>query len=206
MNYLKKKYADTVTFYRQGLGDAVFTTAWVFAAMVALSFLFSILLPDMADGLVENYLKALMANGVTDESGTISFSGLLLNNFYAMLLAMVYGILPFLYLPALTLGINASMIGLCAGYYLHNGISLWVYLVGILPHGIFEIPALILSIAMGIHLCKTLTDALRKRQKGTTGAVVSRLWKQFGLWVVPLLFAAAAMETYVTPAILGWLQ
>ncbi|MFR6395338.1 MAG: stage II sporulation protein M [Oscillospiraceae bacterium] len=83
-----------------------------------------------------------------------------------MALSLVYGLIPFLRLPALTLGTNGAILGLFAGYYMRQNISLLKYLLGILPHGIFELTALILSAAMGLYLCSTVTNALRKKQTG----------------------------------------
>ena len=122
-----------------------------------------------------------------------------MNNLVAMTLSMVYGLIPFIRLPALTLGVNGATLGLFAGYYMHQNISLLKYLLGILPHGIFELTALILSAAMGLYLCETVTNALTRKQTGSVGAAVSRCCRVLLLWVLPLLVIAALVETYITP-------
>ena len=102
-------------------------------------------------------------------------------------------------LPALTLGTNGAILGLFAGYYMRQNISLLKYLLGILPHGIFELTALILSAAMGLYLCSTVTNALRKKQTGVLRPALHRCCQILYLWILPLLFIAALVETYITP-------
>lgn len=71
---------------------------------------------------------------------------------------MLYGLIPFVPLSALALGTNALLLGAFAALYQHHGIGLGVYFIGILPHGIFELPALILSCALGLLICRTGTE------------------------------------------------
>lgn len=205
MNKLKQSYADSLLFFRQGFGSTVRTTAWAMAGLIVLGFTFSMLLPEKADGLVESYARLLLQGDVADSNGKVSLTGLLLNNIYAMMIAIAYGLLPFIRLPALTLGINGAILGMFAGYYVHQGLPLWQYLLGILPHGIFELPALALSVALGLYLCDAVTQSIRKHEKGIIGPAVSRTGQILTLWILPLLLVAAPVETYVTPAILKWL-
>ena len=138
---------------------------------------------------------------MASDDGSVVFSALLLNNLSAMVMATVYGLLPFIRLPALTLGVNGATLGLFAGYYVHQGIPLWKYLVGILPHGIFEIPALILSAALGLYLCRTVSDALLKKRTGSVRAALGQCGQILLWWVLPLIAVAAVIETYVTPVL-----
>ena len=170
MYKLKQIYGSTAAFYRQDLGSVVFTAGWSFAGIVVLSFIGSLLFPMQADGIVEQFAQMLQQSGMASDDGNVVFSALLLNNLSAMVMATVYGLLPFIRLPALALGVNGATLGLFAGYYVHQGIPLWKYLTGILPHGIFEIPALILSAALGLYLCRTVSDALLGKQTGSVGA------------------------------------
>ena len=201
MQVLKKIYGDSLEFYRKDFGGTVFTAGWAFAGIVVLSFLASMLFPDRADGIVEQFAQMLQQSGVSDEGGNIQFFPLLLNNFVAMITSVAYGLIPFIRLPALTLGVNGASLGLFAGYYVHNNISLWKYLVGVLPHGIFEIPALILSAALGLYLCRTVTAALREKKKGAVSTAVTRCGQILVYWILPLLILAAVIETYVTPVL-----
>ena len=75
-------------------------------------------------------------------------------------LSMLYGLIPFLPLSALALGTNALMLGAFAAIYQQQGIGLGVYVLGVLPHGIFELSALILSCALGLLICRTGTERI----------------------------------------------
>ena len=86
---------------------------------------------------------------------------------------------------------------------MRQNISLLKYLLGILPHGIFELTALILSAAMGLYLCSTVTNALRKKQTGVLRPALHRCCQILYLWILPLLFMAALVETYITPIQFG---
>ena len=201
MHKLKQIYGDTAAFYRQDLGSVVFTAGWAFAGIIALSFAGSLLFPEQADGIVEKFTQLLQQSGMASDDGSVVFSALLLNNLSAMVMATVYGLLPFIRLPALTLGVNGATLGLFAGYYVHQGIPLWKYLVGILPHGIFEIPALILSAALGLYLCRTVSDALLKKRTGSVRAALGQCGQILLWWVLPVVAVAAVIETYVTPVL-----
>ena len=201
MHRLKENYADSIAFFRQEFGSMVFTTGWAFAGIVVLSFVGSILFPEQADGIVEQFAQMLLQSGMSDESGNIVFTALLINNLFAMLMAIAYGLIPFIRLPALTLGVNGATLGLFAGYYVHKNIPLWKYLVGVLPHGIFELVALVLSAAAGLYLCRAVSAALLKKQKGAVRAAIERCGQTMALWILPLVIVAAVIETYVTPAL-----
>ena len=84
-----------------------------------------------------------------------------------------------------------------------QGYGLGVYLVGILPHGVFELTALILACTLGLLICRTGTDRLRRKKEAVP------LWPRlqdclrvFLFAVVPLLALAALIEAYITPVLL----
>lgn len=204
MKKLKLSFADSLAFLRGGFGETVRTTALAMVGLILLSFVFSMLLPQQADGVVEYYSQMLQQNITTVESSSTLFTALLFNNCYAMLIAVSYGLFPFIRLPALTLGINGSILGLFAGYSMRHGMTLLQYLLGILPHGIFELFALILAVTLGLVLCDTITASLRKHTRGIIGPMIARTGQIYFFWILPLLILAALIETYVTPIIFGW--
>ena len=83
------------------------------------------------------------------------------------------------------------------------GVPVMVYLLGmILPHGVVEIPAAILSTAAVLQAGAILATP-------TPGKTVGEVWiTAMGEWVkimigvvVPLLLVAAALEAWITPRI-----
>lgn len=202
MGTVKQLYGGSIDFFRRGFGGSVAVTALTLAGLILLSFAGSMLFPQQADGIVEQFAQMLLQKGVADESGQIVFSALLMNNLIAMMTCIAYGLLPFIRLSALTLGVNGASLGLFAGYYIHKGIPLWKYLVGILPHGVFELTALVLAVSAGLYLCGEVSAGLLQKKAGAVRAAAGQCGQIMLLWILPLLLAAAAIETYLTPVLL----
>ena len=141
--------------------------------------------------------------GIVSEDGTISAFALLKNNATATLFTVCYGFIPYIFLPALSLGINSILLGAFAAYYVHEGYSLVLYLSGILPHGIFELPAIVLAVAMGIYLCKKINEFIRQNTKGVMAPLLKDMVCVFILRLLPLLIAASLVEAYITPLVMG---
>lgn len=189
-------------FYRGDFRRILGCTAGAFGLLVLLSYVYCSFAQDFIAGLLGWFTQQVTEAGVVEGDGTLRLGSLLRNNVQAMLLAMGYGFLPFVYFPALSLGINALLLGGFAAYYGANGIPLWYYAAGTLPHGIFELPALMLSLAGGLLLCRRVTDTLRGRAQGVVWPLVKDLLRLLVLHVMPLLLAAAVVEAYLTPALL----
>ena len=78
-----------------------------------------------------------------------------------------------------------------------------VYVLGALPHGIFELSALILSCALGLLICRPGTERILKKSDTPFFRRVLDCIRVFLTFSVPLLLVAALIETYVTPALLN---
>ena len=140
---------------------------------------------------------------MADEEGNLSPLGLLANNWRAMLMPVLLGFIPFLFLPLLTLAANGGLLGMMAPWLQRNGMGLTVYLAGILPHGILELPALVLSAACGVYLCRNMGRILfRSERAEPLVELVSNLLRVMLLLVFPMVAAAAVLEVYVTPAVM----
>ena len=121
-------------------------TAAAFAVLAVLGFAAGMLFPDAAQQLLDRFAAQLEQLGLSSNvPQSQMMATLFFNNVTASLLSMLYGLIPFVPLSALALGTNALLLGAFAALYQHHGIGLGVYFIGILPHGIFELPALILS-------------------------------------------------------------
>ncbi len=178
-------------------------TAAAFAVLAVLGFAAGMLFPDAAQQLLDRFAAQLEQLGLSSNvPQSQMMATLFFNNVTASLLAMLYGLIPFVPLSALALGTNALLLGAFAALYQHHGIDLGVYFIGILPHGIFELPALILSCALGLLICRTGTEKLRKRSDVSFLRRVLDCNRVFLSFVAPLLLVAALVEAYITPALL----
>ncbi|MEA2008645.1 MAG: stage II sporulation protein M, partial [Chloroflexota bacterium] len=88
-----------------------------------------------------------------------------------------------------------------------GGVDPWRFLLAfVLPHGILEIPAIIIAGAIILRLGVTLVTPV-------PGRTIREAWLQsFAEWarilifvVIPLLFFAAILEIYITPHLAFWL-
>lgn len=202
LSWLNRQRRQLHGFYRSDFRNTLLCAAVAFLAVMLLSFCVCLRAESFISWLKDWFTQQVIDAGVVDADGSFSVLRLLGNNLQAMLLAIGYGFIPFLFLPALSLGINALLLGGFAAYYCINGIPLWFYIAGILPHGIFELTALVLALAGGLYLCRSITDYIRCNEKGVVGPLVKNLLRLLTLHILPLLIAAALVETYVTPALL----
>ena len=192
------------TLSRGLLKREFFSTAAAFGVLVLLGFAVSMLRPALAQGVLERFTAQLEQLGLTDDvPQTELLATLFFNNVTAALLSMLYGLIPFVPLSALAIGTNALLLGAFAALYLAQGYGLGVYLIGILPHGVFELTALILACTLGLLLCRTGTDRLRRKKEAVPlRPRLQDCLRVFLFAVVPLLALAALIEAYVTPALL----
>jgi len=158
--------------------------------------------PDVVEEALSMFMEVVEDAGVVDKDGNFSVFALLQNNWTAMLMAVTYGFLPFIYLPLISLLSNGFVIGIMAAWYQTEGMGLPLLLAGLIPHGIFEIPALVLSIACGVHLCTYMTHRITGRSQRTMAEVCEELLRVIVLAVAPLVVAAAFVECYITPVIM----
>lgn len=137
-----------------------------------------------------------------DNSGGI-FMALFVNNVRVSLIMMVGGIFLGL-IPAFGVLANGALMGYVVAIMVaKTHISpVLVFAAGILPHGIFEIPAYLLASAYGLrfgwHMIRVVAGKTTK--EGWRTLLIDAGTTVF--WVAGLLFIAAFIETNITPVLL----
>lgn len=199
---LQYQFDGLKTAWHDGLSGEVKRSAIAFPLLAVLAFFICMFLPELREQLVALVMDTISGIGAIKEDGTLSALGIFSNNLQACAFTMVYGLIPFLQLPALALGINAMLLGVLAAWYVSEGLSLLAYLAALLPHGILELPALILAFSMGLYVCGHLTRRCRRDKSALHVwdclVLISRMLL---LVLIPLLAVAAVTEAYVTPVI-----
>lgn len=137
-------------------------------------------------------------------SGNLNAGFLFLNNTRAMALIFLAGMVSFSVLGVLFYMINVSLIGGVYAFLELIGVSpLPVFLAGVLPHGIFELPALLIGSAVVLYIGAALVTPQNGKSMGEVVIELMADWaKIFVGLVVPLLAIAALVEAYITPGIL----
>lgn len=115
--------------------------------------------------------------------------------FIAAFLGIVFGIVPMF-----SLLVNGLYLGIFAYLFFQQDAAI-VFFAGILPHGIIEIPAFILSAAtgfwLGVAVIRRIVFGERKVIEKTRLAV-----EFFFGTLLPMLFVAALIEAFITPLVL----
>ena len=142
------------------------------------------------------------ANGLGEVQ--ISAPFIFMNNIRATALMFLFGMLTFGVLGILVYLLNAGLIGGVLSLFAYFGVSPWLlFSTGILPHGLFELPALILSGAAVLRMAVALVTPQTGRSMGEVFIDQVADWAKVFLGVgIPLLLVASLIETYVTPVIL----
>ena len=194
-------------FFRKNISKTWIICIVLFLGLCTLSVFAMSANTDQAKELMEEFMKMATENGIADSEGNISVTMLFLNNLKAAGLLFIIGLIPFLFLPLLGLLSNSIVVGAALGIVLSSGHDVIEWVVkGLLPHGIFEIPAICMAAALGIQVCHFMINKIFKRGKLSGYSFKEYLGEScrvFVLIIVPLLIVAAIVECYVTPHILG---
>lgn len=204
MESLRYHFSCVGDFWRTRLHKVFWVFLLVLVVSAAVGFVTCRANPDITNLVIDYFMAAMEDAGLFDETGAISVFSLLLNNWIAMLFCILYGFIPFLFLPILILFSNSYLIGVMGAYYAINGLPATAFLAGILPHGIFELPALVLSASMGFTLCLTLVKKiLHSPNTPPMAELLSDILRTLLLVILPMLVAAAIIEAYVTPLVMS---
>ncbi|GAB4538179.1 MAG: hypothetical protein Fur002_01220 [Anaerolineales bacterium] len=137
-------------------------------------------------------------------SNKITAPFLFMNNARATLSIFVFGSFSFSVMGVALYMLNVGLIGGLYALLQLLGINpLPIFVAGVLPHGIFEIPALVLGSAATLYFGVALVAPQTGKSMGEVILELLADWaKIFIGFVIPLLAVAALIEAYVTPALL----
>ncbi|VVB71784.1 Stage II sporulation protein M [uncultured archaeon] len=165
----------------------------LFALTAVMGYFAAQLDPEMAS----NWTKELeMLKWIMDQPPLIIMIIIFLKNLLASGMAMLLG-LGLGLVPLMVVTSNGFLLGIVSyGVIQKAG---WLYLLaGILPHGIIELPVVLLCVAIGFRLGYLLALTLL-REKSDLSSEIKMAFHILLCWAMPLLFIAAAIETFITP-------
>ncbi len=177
------------------------TAAGYFGADRYLSEFLSALTPEKMPAAIQELQSTI---GMEMTGLDISVSYILGHNLSAIFFIMLAGLFSFSVLGLLLYVMNTGLIGVALALAPFIGFSpASLLLTGILPHGIFEIPAVIISTAAVLQMGAVLVTPTTLKTMGEVMLECLADWLKVTLGLVlPLLLLAAVIETYVTPALL----
>jgi stage II sporulation protein M len=189
-------------------------------------FVYFMLSPGQEKKALEFVIRALKD---IDLQGTPLVLALTLfyHNARASVVAVAGGVIPFLFLPILDPLLNGGVLGLLVSVTKHQGLDVpRLVLTKILPHGVFELTAVLYATSLGLYLSaglgKKAVAAWRKRRSQPQGqppvapdltnffetypeqatepeSLTRNVVRSFVLIVLPLLLIAAFIEGFITP-------
>lgn len=161
---------------------------WIMADDIA-----SVLMPVLKEALLEGNETSIDAFQIISHNITTAITVVLLSVFFAIF-------------AIISITVNGFVIGFMGGYTVKSINGLAFFLILIVPHGIFEVPALFLSTASGILLFlfifRVLTDKYHKysfkeayeRNKKTLKHMIVLF-----LVSIVLFLIAGLIEGFITP-------
>lgn len=170
---------------------------------------------DNASGIVERAQQNAAEGGsetygdparVLDLQDKLNAPYLFFNNTRAVFLMFLAGLFSFSVFGMLIYMLNVGLIG---GVYAFLALlgqpAALIFAGGVLPHGIFEIPALMIGSATVLYVGAGIVTPRVGKSMGEVVIELMADWaKIFAGLVVPLLGVAALIEAYLTPGILFW--
>ena len=133
-------------------------------------------------------------------------AGVFANNLFVVILSIIGGMVTVYALPVLVMLYNGVILGLTLGSFKQmdeTANTFHTIVAGIVPHGIFEISAIVLASVIGVTLGKAWYRNLFKKPRSfTLKESVAQSLRFFFVFILPLLFMAAFVELFVTPYLL----
>lgn len=162
------------------------------ASLFAAAFLAGYFAPSVGRKMAAETFQSFI-DFFRDLSGGALFLQILVNNVIAGLFVLLAGLIVGI-LPLFSVGFNGFILGAlyrqtagAAGY--------WNATLTVLPHGIFEIPALLIAASYGLWLGMSVLRRFRGKESLPIRGQVRHAIQRYFAVVFPLLVVAAAVET-----------
>jgi stage II sporulation protein M len=217
MSLIKRFYFDEWVRFKTKYLKIFLIVCILFIVISLLSYAFLVSHPDKAFERIAELQRHLLGMIPPGATGYKLFSAIFFNNLRASFFAIVLGMIPFLFLPILGVFRNGLYMGAVTAMTHLKGLSVFsFFLIYIAPHGVFELPAMLYSVCMGIYLSLNITkkflaigpsgpgelsllDQEKKKEESVFNAAkgIVRTW--IGV-VIPLLLVAAVIETFLFSA------
>ena len=184
-------------------------SSWKYILIVTGIFIFTLLaglfvsLKDL--GMSENYLEILknsfgwIKNLSPIEIMLVIFLNNAVKSLFSIVLGAGLGIIPIIFI-----GGNGIILGVIANEVSKQQGIIFV-LAALLPHGIIEVPMVLISAGLGLRLGYSMYFSMKGEKRDMRYELTESL-RIFMRIIMPLLFVSAIIETFVTPLIVMWIS
>lgn len=195
----RKGFVAEAKAYLVPLRPYLFVIITLFLLATAAGYVSAYFNPGIIDELMGEFEETY--GWIADESPTmimlIIFTNNTVNSFIAMLLGTLFGIWPVIFIM-----VNGFFIGVVVFSSVQE-YGILVVLFALLPHGIIELPMIFISASMGLRLGVLAFQKIFIKEKEIRFKYeLFSAIRFFVTVIVPLLFVAAIIETFITSSIL----
>ena len=190
LNFNYKKYLK----YLYSLKQFIIISSALFLFSIIYGYFSAKISPEDAKTTLLEFEK--MFEPILEAGLLMQFIFIFFNNLTSLFLSLFLGIL-FGIFPLISVFSNGAMIGMFA-FLWGQEFTMLEFFKGILPHGIIEIPLLIVSSAIGLKIGKTAIDKIFKK-KGKIKPEIKKGLDFFLKIIILLTLLAAAIEIFITP-------
>jgi stage II sporulation protein M len=182
--------------YIYSLRKYILAATGIFFFFLITGFLISIKNPEQSIYLIELFKETFGWIAKLDpfERMLAIFKNNAFNSLLALVLGIGFGIVPFF-----LLAVNGLFLGMVAEIFSTEKGFIFV-LATILPHGIIELPMVLISAGIGLRLGHEMYLYLKGESTNLKQELKQGMWFYL-VRIVPLLFLAAIIESFVTPLI-----
>lgn len=199
MNNIKKEIKELGVFFKKHILKSSIIIGVIFIISILSSFLMFRQNQNIAGKIVNEFSS--ITSSLENLKGLLLSKAIFFNNLRACALTVLMGFIPFVYLVFMVLFPNASLMGAVFSVAKIEKLGKMI-LFGILPHGIFELPALFISMALSVYLCTFITKKIFKKEDKKFMYALKEVFLTFLIIVLPLLILAGIIEGVVTPILL----
>ena len=196
----RKSFTAEARAYLVPLRPYLLVIITLFLLATAAGYMAGYLDPSIVDELMGQFEESY--GWIADESPTMVllfiFANNTINSFIAMLLGTFFGIWPVIFII-----VNGFFIGVVVFSSVQE-YGILVVLSALLPHGIIELPMIFISASIGLRLGVLAFQKIFKIEEKEIRfkyELFSAI-RFFVTVIVPLLFIAAIIETFITSSIL----
>lgn len=127
---------------------------------------------------------------------------LVIKNIFVSLITILLGLIPFIFLPMIAVLLYSIPIGVIMSLARNGKEALKLIVYTIVPHGVIEIPALILSASLGVYLSLFISRKILKKEDDSIKDLFLNIIKVFVFVIIPMFIFSSIIQKFITPIIM----
>ncbi len=193
--------------YAIGISITVFLIAFIFGYVVGQQPEWRLpLTQDNTDLEAYNTTEDLFDNffGIVSNQQISLVQFVIWQNARVLLAATILGMFTFGVVPLILTPIVYAILGYVLSQFILSGFDLTIFAAALLPHGIVEIPTIVIATALAFRLGAVMTKPPKEQTVGSAWTIaVGDTVKLWASLIIPSLVIAALIEVFITPMIVA---